>query len=125
MRELVHLLQDYLLGAKGIGECAEWMAGVNWDDPDLTDREKDSLGLFELLITDVAEGLREELEFWEEASQLIAKTTRSTFTWQAFPEVPIAVDSASSRAPQIVVEVKVEARVSRSWNISPLAAPSS
>ena len=52
MRELVQLLQDYLLGSKGLGECAEWLAGVNWDDPDLTDEEKDSLGLFELLITD-------------------------------------------------------------------------
>lgn len=79
MGELALILADYLKGAKGLGECAKWLAGVNWDDPDLTDEEKDSLGLFELLITDVAEGLRDEQELQEEASSFVASGSRRMF----------------------------------------------
>lgn len=123
MRELVQLLQDYLLGAKGLGECAEWLAGVDWDDPDLTDEEKGSLGLFELLITDVAEGLREEHEFWEEASQLIAKTSQITFTWQAFPSISFAIGTATT-STLLQEELVSVGQVSQPWNISLQVVPS-
>ena len=123
MRELVQLLQDYLLGAKGLGECAEWLAGVDWDDPNLTGEEKDLLGLFELLITDVAEGLREEREFWEEASQFIAKNYPSTFTWQAFPSISFAIGTATT-STLLQEELVSEGQVSQSWNISLQVVPS-
>ena len=71
MNELARLLQNYLAEAKGLGECAEWLAGVVWDDPDLTEEDKESLGLFELLLTEIAEGLREEEEFRDAAASFV------------------------------------------------------
>ncbi len=80
MGELAQILADYLKGAKGLCECAEWLAGVDWDDPDLNDEEKDSFGIFELLITDVADGLRDEQELQVEASSFVASSSRKMFT---------------------------------------------
>lgn len=72
MKELAQILADYLKGAKGLDDCAEWLAGVDWDDPSLMDQEKEALGLFELLVTEIAEGQRDEKEFRQEASQFVA-----------------------------------------------------
>ena len=59
----------------GLGECVEWLASVDWDDPDLTPEERESLGQFELLLTEIAEGLREESEFREAAAGFVAART--------------------------------------------------
>jgi hypothetical protein len=69
VKELAQILTDYLKGTRGLEECAEWLAGIDWDDPNLTDEEKETLGLFELLVTKVAEGMREEKEFRQEISR--------------------------------------------------------
>lgn len=79
MGELAQILADYLKGAKELSQCAEWLAGVDWDDPDLTEEEKDSFGLFDLLITDVAQGLRDEQELQVEASSFVASGSRKMF----------------------------------------------
>lgn len=75
MKELVQILAGYLEGTRGLEECAEWLAGVDWDDPELTSGEKETLGLFELLVTEVAEGLRDEKEFRKEASRFVASNS--------------------------------------------------
>lgn len=80
MGDLAQILADYLKGAKELCECAEWLAGVDWDDPDLTEEEKDSFGLFELLFTDVAEGLRDEQELQVAASSFLASGSPKMFT---------------------------------------------
>ena len=71
--ELVTLLQCYLVSDKSLRECAEWLAGVDWDDPALTDEEKETIGLFEVLITEIAEGMRKEVEFQEAAADFIGR----------------------------------------------------
>ncbi len=75
MNELVRLLEGYLMSSTGLGECAEWLAGVDWDDPALTQEERESLGQFELLLTEIAEGLREESEFRESADDFVSYRT--------------------------------------------------
>ena len=74
MTELFELLQKYLKSSKNLRDCAEWLAGVDWDDPELTNEERESLGLFELLSTEVAEHLRDEREFRDAAIDFIAGT---------------------------------------------------
>ena len=71
-KELAQILTDYLKGAKGLDDCAEWLAGVDWDNSALTDKEIEALGLFEALVTEVGEGLRDEKELRKEASQFVA-----------------------------------------------------
>ena len=56
------MLQAYLESSANLERCAEWCAGVDWSDPELTVAEKEPVGTLELLVTEVAEGLREEEE---------------------------------------------------------------
>ena len=56
------MLQGYLESSANLECCAEWCAGVDWSDPGLTVEEKETVGTLELLVTEVAEGLREEEE---------------------------------------------------------------
>ena len=122
MDGLLQILQGYLTGFSSLAECAEWMAGVDWDDPDLTVEEKETLALFELLLTEAAEALREESEFWEAASEFVASKTQSVFAKQTFTDISITSSSASVASfPQLVVAS--EERESRSWNILLPMAP--
>ena len=75
MEELVQILQSYLISAKTLEECAEWLAGVDWDDPDFTPEAKEPVGMFELLAVDIFEGLRDEGEFREASANFIASAT--------------------------------------------------
>ena len=70
--ELVELMQSYLRGSNSMDDCAEWLAGVDWDDPDLTKDEMETLGGFVLVLTEISEGLRDEAEFREDAAALVA-----------------------------------------------------
>ena len=70
MDELTELLQSYLNSAQDLAQCAEWLAGVDWADPSLTDGEKETLGLLELLAVEVSEGLRPEQDFRDAAAAL-------------------------------------------------------
>ena len=122
MNDLLQILQAYLMETKGLGECAEWLAGIDWDDPGLTAEEKENLGLFELLITEVAEGLRTEQEFWKAAAEFVGARTQDAFAKQNFSEVTITVGTAdSSSLPQ--VELFSVAQELQSWNISPQVVP--
>ena len=73
MNELIKLLQDFLASNASLAECAEWLAGVVWDDPELTKYEQEVYGLFELLVTEVAEGMRDEAELRAEAERFLAE----------------------------------------------------
>ena len=71
MNELVEVLQTYLDGSQSLRNCAKWLAGVDWDDPGLTLEERECLGQFDLLSTEIAEGIREEQEFREAAARVV------------------------------------------------------
>jgi hypothetical protein len=46
MNELLPVLQGYLKSSKNLRDCAEWLASVDWDDPELAEHEKKAIGLF-------------------------------------------------------------------------------
>ena len=76
MNELIRLLQDYLTSSTSLAECAEWLAGVDWNDPELTEYEREAFGLF---VTEISEGLREENDLREEAARFIADQSSLVF----------------------------------------------
>ena len=73
MKEFLDLLGEYVRGAQPFSALGRWLAGVDWDDPDLTEEEQEVFGLVELLTTDVSEGFREEEELISEAIAVIAR----------------------------------------------------
>jgi hypothetical protein len=122
MNELIRMLQGYLSGAAGLGEFAEWLAGVDWDDAAMTEEQREGLGTFELLLTEVAEGLRGEREFFEEASRFVAKKCQTTFARQTFPESSVAIGTADTASwPQVMVAAA--GQESLSWSISAQMVP--
>ena len=79
MNELVEILERYLKSAADLREIAEWLAGVVWDDPEMTEEEQEAYGLFELLVTEIAEEMRDEAELRQEAENFLAERTSSAF----------------------------------------------
>lgn len=77
--ELSDVLTAYLSGWKSLGDFCEWLAGVDWDDPSFDADSQSVVGLFELLATDVMEGIRPETEFAQEASDFVAAATGSRY----------------------------------------------
>jgi hypothetical protein len=80
MNELLPVLQGYLKSSKNLRDCAEWLASVDWDDPELAEHEKKAIGLFELLATDISEGFRDESEFRDTAAKFVATSTDKLFS---------------------------------------------
>ncbi|MDE2843783.1 MAG: hypothetical protein OXN21_10435 [Chloroflexota bacterium] len=75
MNELIRLLQDFLASNASLAECAEWLAGVDWSDPEMTEDEQEAYGLFELMVTEVAEEIRDETEFRTEVQRFLSERT--------------------------------------------------
>ena len=71
MKEFLDVLTKYVNGERTCSAIEEWLARVDWDDPDLTQESKDAYGLLELLVTEVSEGLRDEGELVREAKNLL------------------------------------------------------
>lgn len=82
----------------------------------------DVVGRMELLATEVMEGLRPEAEFWQEATEFVARETNSLYVRQVFPVVKVADSSndSTTRPPEIIATGVV---VSQSWSISPQLVP--
>ena len=78
-RELTEILAAYLSGSKTAGDLCEWLAGVDWNEGSLDEEARQVLGIFELLTTEVLEGLRQEKELNQEASDFVAKISRSGY----------------------------------------------
>ena len=77
--ELIDFLTAYLMGWKTVRDCAEWLAGIDWDDSTLGPQITDVAGRMELLVTEVLEGLRPEAEFWQEAAKFVESETNSLY----------------------------------------------
>ena len=75
MTELTNILDRYLKSAADLREIAEWLAGVDWDDPKMTEDEQEAFGLIELLVTEVAEGMRDEADLRTEAERFVVDKT--------------------------------------------------
>jgi len=124
-RQIVDLLTAYLMGWKTVRDCAEWIAGIDWNDAGLDEATKALVGEIELLVTEVLESLRPEAEFWVEASKLVAQETNSVYFRQASTtDTVIASSSNENSVFPLAPEIKVpEVAGSQSWNISPLPVP--
>jgi hypothetical protein len=118
-KDITDLLTAYLMGWKTARDCAEWIAGVDWNDASLDGGTKELVGKIELLVTEVLEGLRPEAELWAEASKLVAQETGSVYCQLSSTEDFIVTSSSNENNvfPGIMVPEVVG---SQSWNISPL-----
>jgi hypothetical protein len=118
-RQIIDLLTAYLMGWKTVRDCAEWIAGIDWNNAGLDKATKALVGEIELLVTEVLEGLRPEAELWVEASKLVAQETGSVYCQLASTEDFIVTSSSNENNvfPGITVPEVVG---SQSWNISPL-----
>ena len=120
-KELADILTAYLMGWKSIRDCDEWLSGIDWD-ADLDPETQKVVGRMELLITEVLEGLRPELDFWQEASEFVSKESDSLFGKPMSMSYP-TIASSSNAIINIPIEIMVEAepvgQESRFWNISP------
>ena len=124
--EFINLLTAYLMGWKSIRDCAEWLAGIDWESPDLDAESQNLVGRIELLVTEVLEGLRPEVELWQEAANSVAN--ESGFLYgkpMSMPETAVIVSSNDRANPivELIVQVEPAVKESQSWNISPLLAP--
>ena len=123
--EFINLLTAYLMGWKSIRDCAEWLAGIDWESPDLDAESQNLVGRVELLVTEVLEGLRPELELWQEAANSVANESGPLYSQPMYmPETTVIVSSNDKTGPIVEVIVQAEPVVeeSQSWNISPLPA---
>lgn len=121
-REFADILTAYLMGWKNIRDCAEWLSGIDWDSS-LSQEIKKSAGRMELLITEILEGLRPEVEFWQEAAKFVAKESDSLYSQPlSIPELTVADSSNDRNSLMVEITVGVGPAVgeSQSWSISPL-----
>lgn len=118
MREVVQILQSYLMRSRSFGECRDWLASVNWDDPVLTKEDWETLGELELLLTEIGEGLRDEAEFWEAAGRVVAAKSDFVIGPVAFEEVSVTVGTTTVASRPLATTLIVDSPASRSWNIS-------
>ena len=72
MNEFLDVLTECVNGDRPLSDVGEWLAGVDWDDPNLTPERKEVFGLFEVLAIEVSEGLRDRSELLNEASTLLS-----------------------------------------------------
>jgi hypothetical protein len=121
-RELADVLTAYLMGWKNIRDCAEWLSGIDWD-ADLDPEAQKLAGGMELLITEVLEGLRTEVEFWQEAAKFVAEESESLYSPPlSISELIVAGSSNDRNSPMVEIIVGVGSAVgeSQSWSILPL-----
>ena len=113
MKEFLDLLGEYAREEQPFPAVGEWLAGVDWDDPNLTEEEREVFGLFELLTTEISEGLRDERELKIEAIaaivRFVPREDRSVLSQDANTKVPIGRPlrikyfSKNPATPQMVV----------------------
>ena len=114
MKEFLDLLTKYVSGERPLSDVGEWLAGVAWDDADLTPDSKEVLGLFEVLATEVSEGLRDQRELLSEAVTLLTKRNRSVFLQDVTAELTIRASAVDTSAIMVSSE-----QGQRTWSISP------
>lgn len=71
--ELVNIAIEYLDRRKTISDVSEWLTCIDWDEGILDSESKKVLGRFELLITEINEGLRPEAELMQEVSDFVMR----------------------------------------------------
>lgn len=125
MRDAIQVLRAYLLRSLSFGECRDWLASVDWDDPALTKDDWEALGELELILTEIGEGLREETEFQEAASRIVSTMTDFVFAPTTTTGIAVTAGTATASSSPLWTSIIVDLPESQSWNRSPQVAPSS
>lgn len=76
--ELVKTAKRFVQGKLSLGDLDAWLAGIDYDDPELSEESKEAAATLRLLCIEVGEGLRPAKELREEARLLAAASTRSS-----------------------------------------------
>ena len=118
MKEVVQVLQSYLMRSLSFGECRDWLASIDWDDPALTKDDWETLGELELILTEIGEGLREVAEFWEAAVRVVAANTDVVYGAASIGEISVTVGTTTVASRPMTTTVIIDSPVSQSWNIS-------
>jgi len=101
--ELLDLSKAYLMGWRTIRDIDEWLAGIDWENPDLDPESLELAGRLELLATEVLEGLRPENDFWQEASKIIERQGDTLYSIE-FMKGDIA-DSSNNSTIELILPV--------------------
>lgn len=118
--EFLNLLTSYFMRWKSVPDCAEWFAGVDWDNPLLDPQVRNDASRLDLLVTEVLEGIRPESDFWEEASSIVARDTGFVYG-QLRSDVVVTYSAANDKADWSTdLIVRDSGRALQSWSISPL-----
>ena len=117
--EFADVLTAYLMGWKSIRDCAEWISGIDWDDPSIDAKTRDPIARMELLSTEVMEGLRPEAEFWKEAAEFVARETGSLYSQPVLGQELTIADSSNNSTNWPIIPSGAGVEVSLSWSISP------
>jgi len=115
-KELIDLSTAYLMGWKTLRDCAEWLAGIDWNDVGLKPETLDVVGRMELLATEV-------MEFWQEAAKFVERETNSLYTRQILITDSTVANSFSDTPNRLLELTVMEPGVSQSWSISPRLVP--
>ena len=118
-REFADLLTSYLMRWKTLYDCEEWLAGIDWENPDLDSESLKVAGLLELLATEVAEGLRSEADFRSEAARFIrSKVDSPRYVIPTSTEVISSSGNVTERSIRLTRSAEEVERLP-SWSISP------
>jgi hypothetical protein len=118
--ELNDLLISYFMRWKSVGDCAEWLAAVDWENAQVGPESMAEVGRLELIATEVLEGLRPEGQFWQEAAEVVARSGKSVY--EQMTQENIVKYSTSNDKVEWSVDLNAvaSAEALQSWSISPL-----
>ena len=106
--EMITLLTDYLAGRKTVEEIGDWLAGTDVEDSVFDESTKDNLGLLDLFVIEVLEGLRSEADVWQLATKIITETAGGQFEIISVQDnnkiAVISVGTASSDITTVTVQ---------------------
>lgn len=107
--ELVNILSKYLTGKKSLCDVSEWFSCIDWNNIDIDSPISSLIGKFQLLVTEVSEGMRSESELWIEALSFVSNEnyywdiiTDETYSWliEFTPTTINQIGSDYSDAPE-------------------------
>lgn len=110
--EFLDLLAAYLAGWRSLVDCEEWLASLDWSE--LDSGMRGAAGQFELLATEVAEGLRREEEFRTEAA---LRVDRAKGVLYITTPKPVSIASSSNDPVVRQTFIRQDAALP-SWSIS-------
>ncbi|MCP4608963.1 MAG: hypothetical protein GY845_09650 [Planctomycetes bacterium] len=105
-QDILNLMTSYLRGWRTLADCAEWLAGIDWEDIKSAPELEEITGQMELLITEVSEEMRPEAEFWQFCSNIVAQET-STWYGKSLPIITGSSNDDNTRTPRFVVTSRV------------------